>query len=94
MRELLRTVDPVLVSFVEALLADARITYHVADANTSVMEGSICAFPRRILVATHHYDDACRLMGDAGIGLVAADWSTDTRGASWPNVASWPSVSR
>lgn len=50
MRELLRTTDLVLVSFVEALLREAGIAYHVADVNLSVVEGSIGIFPRRVLV--------------------------------------------
>lgn len=68
MRELLRTNDLVLVSFVEALLSDAGIGFHVADVNMSMAEGSIGAFPRRILV-----DEACltrarRLLVDADLG--------------------------
>ena len=50
MREILRTNDPVLLSFVEALLADTRIEYLVLDAHTAAMEGSILAIPRRVVV--------------------------------------------
>lgn len=67
MRELLRTSDPVLVSYVEALLREAGIAYHVADVNTSAIEGSIGIFPRRVLVAEDAMDQARALMIDAGL---------------------------
>lgn len=93
MREILRTVDPVLVSFIEALLAEARITYHVADLNTSVMEGSIGAFPRRILVASDHYEDACQLLRDAGLGETLGSES-DANPASCTGLPGEPVPSR
>ncbi len=68
MYELLRTSDPVLVSFVEALLRDQRIDYHVADANTSAVEASISIFPRRILIAAGDANAARSLLIDAGLG--------------------------
>ncbi len=40
MEEVLRTNDAVLLSYVEALLADAGIAAVVLDANMSVLEGS------------------------------------------------------
>lgn len=67
MYELMRTSDPVLVSFVEALLREQRIDYHVADINTSVVEGSIGIFPRRILIATSDSEAARALLVDAGL---------------------------
>ncbi len=67
MRELLRTNDPVLVSFVESLLREAEIAFHVADLNMSVVEGSIGAFPRRVLVGDDAMDEARRLLIDAGL---------------------------
>lgn len=67
MVELLRSNDPVLMSFVESLLADAGIEHTVFDAHMSVMEGSIGALPRRIAVAESQYEDACRLLADAGV---------------------------
>lgn len=67
MEELLRTSDPVLVSFIEALLRDQRIDYHVADVNTSAVEGSIGIFPRRILVSEGSVEAARSLLIDAGL---------------------------
>jgi tRNA1(Val) A37 N6-methylase TrmN6 len=66
-RELLRTHDPVLVGFVEVLLREAGFVHHVADANISVVEGSIGIFPKRILVVDDDHADARRLLVDAGL---------------------------
>jgi hypothetical protein len=54
MIELLRTNDLVLISAVEALLAEEGIAIFVADQFMSVMEGSVGFLPRRILI---HADD-------------------------------------
>ena len=67
MRELMRTSDPVLISFVEALLREAGFAYHVADVNASAIEGSIGIFPRRVLVAADEHNRARRLLIDAGL---------------------------
>ncbi|MEZ5816299.1 MAG: DUF2007 domain-containing protein [Hyphomicrobiaceae bacterium] len=75
MLELLRTSDPVLVSFVEALLREQRIDYHVADLNTSAVEGSIGVFPRRVLVVEAALDVARALLVDAGLGSELPDES-------------------
>ena len=61
MVELLRTNDAVLISAIEALLSGARIAHVVVDQNISVLEGSIGAFPRRILVGADQLDAAQRL---------------------------------
>lgn len=68
MIELLRINDPVLLSFVEALLADAGITHLVADRNMSILEGSLGVLPRRVLVAEADAETARQLLRDAGIG--------------------------
>ena len=41
MKELLRSNDPVLISYVSALLEEDGIAFMVADTNMSVLEGSI-----------------------------------------------------
>lgn len=68
MKVLLRTNDLVLISAVEALLSGAHINYQVADGYTSVMEGSIGAIPRRVMVAAGSLEQARQLMTDAGLG--------------------------
>jgi hypothetical protein len=67
LEELLRTNDIVLISYVEALLRDARITAFVADQNMSVIEGSLGVLPRRVLVAADEMEEARRLLREAGI---------------------------
>jgi hypothetical protein len=68
MNELIRTNDPALISFVEALLTEAGLPYLVADAHMSVLDGSIGALPRRILVESERSAEARRLLADADLG--------------------------
>ncbi len=67
MDELLRTNDPVLLSFVEALLTEAGIAHAVLDRNMSVIEGSLGILPRRVLVPAGVLEAARDLMSDAGL---------------------------
>ena len=68
MMELLRTNDLVLISAIEALLKGAGIHCFVADQNISNLEGSIGAFPRRVLVAKDQHARARQIVADAGLG--------------------------
>lgn len=68
MRELVRTNDAVLISALEALLKGAHINHMVVDQNISVLEGSIGAFQRRILVAEGEIGAARKLLAEAGYG--------------------------
>jgi hypothetical protein len=72
MKELLRSNDPVLISYVSALLEDEEIDFVVADQNMSVLEGSIGALPRRVLVETDALPRARRILNEVGIGHVIA----------------------
>lgn len=72
MRELIKTNDPVLLTFVEALLKGAEIDCAVADRHMSVLEGSIGVLPRRVLVANEQLAEARGLLADAGLG----EWIT------------------
>ncbi|MTH99438.1 DUF2007 domain-containing protein [Roseibium sp. RKSG952] len=67
MEELLRTNDPVLISFLESLLEEAGITFFVADGNMSILEGSIAVIPRRILVDGEQLPKARLLIEEAGL---------------------------
>jgi SAM-dependent methyltransferase len=66
MKELLRTTDPVRISWLTALLADQEIEAFVLDSHTSILEGSASAIPRRLLVSDHDYEAASRLLAAAG----------------------------
>lgn len=67
MLELVRTNDPVIISFIEALLRDAGIMHFVADQNMSIAEGSIGILARRVMVDADRLDEARALLADAGI---------------------------
>lgn len=51
MRPVLKTNNPVLLSFAQTLLRDAQIESVVFDENASVMDGSLGILPRRLMVA-------------------------------------------
>lgn len=65
MRELIRSNDPVLLSYIDALLNEADIPHETADVHISVMEGSIAAFPRRVLVDDADFDEAREIIRTA-----------------------------
>lgn len=67
MEELLRTTDPTLVPFAEALLSGEGIDCVVFDGNMSVMEGGIGAFPRRVMVHRSDLHRARIVLRDNGI---------------------------
>jgi Putative prokaryotic signal transducing protein len=67
MVELLRTNDLVLISLVEAILADEGIDIFIADAFMSALEGSLGFLPRRVLVHEELEMDARSLLEEAGL---------------------------
>jgi hypothetical protein len=58
--------DPVRLSFLTALLADAGIKAMVLDDHTSAVEGSIGAIPRRLVVAIEDEWRARQVLREAG----------------------------
>jgi hypothetical protein len=72
MKELLRTNDTVRLTWLTVLLADARIDSDILDTHTSVLEGSIGAIPRRLVVADRDYAKARRVLQNAGESLPKA----------------------
>ncbi|QND52161.1 DUF2007 domain-containing protein [Phyllobacterium sp. 628] len=65
MIEIVRTNDLVLISFVESLLKDAGISHFVTDSNMSILEGSVGAIARRVLVDSDREAEARQLLKDA-----------------------------
>ncbi|MDP6571928.1 MAG: DUF2007 domain-containing protein [Rhodospirillales bacterium] len=65
MVELIRTNDPVLLSWLTAALAEARIEAIVLDVHTSILEGSVSAIPRRVMVDDDDLARAKRLVAVA-----------------------------
>ena len=56
MRPVLKTNDPVLLSFAQSLLGEAEIESVVFDENASVMDGSLGILPRRLMVADDDFE--------------------------------------
>lgn len=65
MVELLRTNEPVLLSWLQAELSRIGIGAVVLDLHTSVLEGSIAAIPRRLMVAEKDLARAQRVLAEA-----------------------------
>jgi hypothetical protein len=65
MKELLRTNNIVRLSWVQALLSDAGIDSIVLDQHTSLVEGSIGAIQRRLMVDERDHSRARRLIAEA-----------------------------
>ena len=65
MKELLRTNDPVRLSWAQAVLAEAGIDALVLDQHTSLVEGNIGAIPRRLMVAAADHNRARALLAAA-----------------------------
>jgi len=68
MKELIRSNDPVAISWVQAVLGDAGIAVVVLDAHTSVVEGSIGAIQRRVMVPEADHARARALVTAEGGG--------------------------
>ena len=66
MRVVATSNDPVRLSFLTALLADAGIESVLLDQHTSITEGSIGAIQRRLVVASDDYSRAHRVLVEAG----------------------------
>ena len=66
MKELLRTNELVFLSWAEAMLRAEGIELFVLDGHTSALEGSTLAIRRRMMVTDENYDQARRLMIEAG----------------------------
>jgi hypothetical protein len=67
MVELFRSNNPVLLSWSLALLKDAAIEAVVLDGHMSVLEGSVGALPRRLMVAEADAVQARRILEEAGV---------------------------
>ncbi|MFC7399478.1 DUF2007 domain-containing protein [Chelatococcus sp. GCM10030263] len=73
MIELIRTNDIVLLGAVEALLRGAGFQVFVADGHMSVLEGSVGALQRRLLVRQDEAEGARALLVEAGFAAELRD---------------------
>jgi hypothetical protein len=67
MRDILRSTDPTLIAFAEAMLAGEGIAAFVLDVHMSTLEGGIGALPRRLAVADDDAEAARAVLRDLGI---------------------------
>ena len=67
MTELMRTNDLVLLSFAAALLRDAGLSPIELDAHMSVLDGSIPALQRRLMVPDGEAERARRVLDEADL---------------------------
>ena len=65
MREVLKTNDPVLLNFAQALLKDAGIEAVIFDTHMSIMDGSAGFMPRRLMVVDDDIAEAQRVLQEA-----------------------------
>ncbi len=68
MREIVRTGDAVLVTFIETLLGEAGISVSVLDRNMSALYGGAGGFRQRIMVDEDDWKRAKRLLVEAELG--------------------------
>ncbi len=68
MKQLVETTDPVVLSYVEALLKGAGIAAVVLDRHMSLVEGSIGILPRRVMVAEEDWRSAVDVLRGGGVG--------------------------
>jgi len=67
MREILRSTDPTVIAFAEALLTGEDIAVFVLDVHISILEGSIGILPRRMMVADRDAFLARAILTDNGL---------------------------
>ncbi len=68
MKQLVETTDPVVLSYVEALLKGAGIAGVVLDRHMSMVEGSLGILPRRVMVAEEDWRSAAEVLRGGGLG--------------------------
>lgn len=67
MKCLLKTTDPAILSFAEAVLRDAGIEHFVMDAHMSILEPGIM-IPKRLMVLPDDAQEARQALTDADLG--------------------------
>ncbi|WP_380058734.1 DUF2007 domain-containing protein [Falsihalocynthiibacter sp. SS001] len=69
MKELLKTNDPTVIAFAQALLQGEGIDCFEMDVNISVLEGSIGILPRRLMVRDRDHFMAAAILRDNDVSL-------------------------
>ena len=69
MKEVIRTNDLVKISKIESILLGAGIQYKLFDVHASILEGTINAIEKRVMVSNNNYEYALRLIKDQSIEI-------------------------
>jgi hypothetical protein len=64
-KEVVRSTDPVRLSFLTALLSDGGVTAILFDTHASIVQGSLGVLPQRLMVADEDYDQAVAILKSA-----------------------------
>ncbi len=64
---IIKTNNPVTLNFAGAVLRDSGIEFFVADTHASILDGSVGAIPRRLLVLSDDMDEARQALTLAGL---------------------------
>ena len=67
MKELFRTNNPVVISYVSHLLEEAGLEAFIMDTNASILDGSVGVLPRRIMVIDDDLEKARALLREANL---------------------------
>ena len=65
MRELTRSNNQIYLSWLSAVLNDAGIEYIIFDTHTALVEGSITAIEKRLMVTEQDFNEAKALLKEA-----------------------------
>jgi len=65
---LIRTMNPVTLSYAQALLKDAEIESFLFDMNASVLDGSTIIVRRRLMIIDEDEEEARALLVAGGLG--------------------------
>jgi hypothetical protein len=64
-KEVVRSTDPVRLSFLTALLSDGGVAAILFDTHASIVQGSLGVLPQRLMVADEDYDQAVAILKTA-----------------------------
>ena len=76
-KEVARSNDPVRLSFLTALLADAGLTAIPLDTHASIVQGSLGVIQQRLMVVDEEFEAAVAVLREAG------EWQ-EPGDANWP----------
>jgi hypothetical protein len=77
MKDVLRSVDSVRLSWAQHVLSEAGIENQIFDSYASIADGSIGAIPRRLMVHAKDYERAVQILRQAEEALENRDEDED-----------------